>query len=167
MVAIRIAQSLGLSAHDAPPALERFLANTQEEGVSTIELPKRCLVRLLRRNHGSKHLECLLTWTPLTTGECSFLGTLSIMECGRGRQALILDGYIEIHDQQQLQDEQLARERAETTGHAVLEGIASALAAHNWHLAHSRRMANRRRQRFMTNASPMLHAARTNSAKMG
>lgn len=168
MVAIRIAQPANLGPHDAAAALGRFLANTYDGSVSTMTLPGQCRVRMLLRHDRTKHPACLLTWVPAGPGVCSFLGTMSIIQCGRGRPALILDGQVEVHDPAQLQDERLARTCAEAVGHAVLDRIAAALTPPVLHLAApSRRMAARSDQRFMSNVSPMLHAARNKSARMG
>jgi|SRR5665213_222458 len=104
---------------------------------------------------------------PSTAGGCSFLGSIFIMECGRGALALVLDGLAEFHDLAQLQDEPLERERAEATGRAVLEMIASELSIRTKHLtASSRRMAATGTQQLM-NVSPLLDAARAKSASTG
>ena len=60
-------------------------------------------------------------------GGCSFLGSLYVIECGRGSLALVLDGLPEFHDRAQLEDERLGSECAEAMGRAVLERIASEL----------------------------------------
>ena len=109
-----------------------------------------------------------MTWEPSAAGGCSFIGSMSIMECGRSTLAIVLDGMAEVHEFAQLQDERLGRESAEATGRAVLERIASELALRSWDMASPRRrIAAAGNQRFMRSASPMLHAARAKSARMG
>jgi hypothetical protein len=100
---------------------------------------------MLKRHDRTKYLECLLTWAPSAPGVCSFLGTMSIMECGRGTLALILDGQVEIREPR----------------------VASALAEHTSISAPGRRMTAGSDHRFMSNVSPMPHAARSRSARMG
>ena len=131
MVALRLAKPIAVSAHDAGRALDHFLADTRHGPISVFAVPGACLVRLIRRHERLDRIECVMTWEPVTAARCSFLGSLYIMECGRGSLALVLDGLPEFHDRAQLDDELLGRESAEATGRAVLEQIASELSARN------------------------------------
>ena len=163
MVAFRLAQPLALGARDVGPALACFLADTRLGTISAISLPDQCLVRMVRRHDRP---ECVVTWEPAADAGCSFLGSMSVMECGRGTFGLILDGLAEVHDRAQLEDEHLARVRAEATGRAVLKRVAAELALRSLRLASPRRrIVATAGQRPMSPVSPMRQAANARSAR--
>lgn len=167
VVTFRLAQPLRLSLHDAGPALQRLLADTRCGAVSAINLPDECLVRMIRRHDRPSALECVMTWEPATSEGSSFIGSLSVMKCGRSSLALVLDGMAEIHRQAELQDERLARASAEAVGRSVLERVAGELAIRGWPRTASAREFGGVAQRPMSHAAPMLHTANARSAKMG
>jgi|GEM_PF-6149395 hypothetical protein len=166
MVAFRLAQTIALNAHDAGRALDHFLADTRHGPISAITLPGECLVRLIRRHDRPDRLECVMTWEPAMAGGCSFLGSLYVIECGRGSLALVLDGLPEFHDRAQLEDERLGSECAEAMGRAVLERIASELSTRSARLgAPSRKLTAHIMQHSMGNVSPLRHAAGAKNAR--
>ena len=86
-----------------------------------------------------------MTWESATAHECSFIGSLSIVDRGPATTpALVLEGT----------ETQLGAAEAEALGRAVLGRITTELTS---------RMA----QRFTRNAAPMLHTASPKSARMG
>ena len=155
---LRLAQPLALNAHDAGVALQRLLTDTRCGPVSSIDLPGRCLVRMIRRHDRPSGMECVVTWVPATHDGPAFIGSLSIVKCGRRTLALVLDGMVEVHDRAELQDEALARVRAEAVGRSVLERVAVELTFRN-----RQRVA----QRPINHATPMLQTANARSAKAG
>ena len=168
VVTFRLAQPLALSAHDAGLALKRLLADTECGSVSAIDLPGECLVRMVGRHDRPSGLECVVTWEPAARGGYSFIGSLSVIKCGRRTQALVLDGMVEVHDRAELQDEALARASAEAMGRSVLQRMAAELTIRGRQAGVTDRSVRAlRAQRPINHAAPMLHTAKPRSARMG
>ena len=125
---LSLALSLPLRIDEAALALDRVLTDTRHGEVSIIDVPGECLVRMVRRHNSATGRECVLTWEPSGAAPCSFMGLLSLMECGRGRPlALVLEGATQVRRGADVRDERRVRERAEASGRAVLERIAAKL----------------------------------------
>lgn len=128
VMTLSLALSLPLRSDEAALALDRLLTDTRHGEVSIIDVPGQCLVRMVRRHNSATGRECVLTWEPNGAAQCSFMGLLSLMECGGGRPlTLVLEGATQLRRDADVRDEHRVRERAEASGRAVLERIAAKL----------------------------------------
>ncbi len=167
MVAIRLAQPLGLHPNDAGRALERLLAEKREGPVSAIRIAGLCLVRMIRRRDVAGLLACVMVWEPVGPETCSFIGSLSIVSGAAGdSSAFKLEGMAQLHGLTRFRDEGWAQASAEATGRAVLERIGSELAGHALCIAPAGLTAGNG-QCFTRNAAPVLHAAGATRASTG